>query len=310
MPTPNRPITALTAAVVIWATTFVVSADALRASSPAVLTTARFALAAATLLPLAVHRQVPLRTAVRSPAGAFLGLTGVAAYYGLQNLGLLQTTPGTAALLQALLPIATAGLAVVFLQERLTRPTITGLVLSSVGVALVASAGFRVDLGAVLIMAGVVSYACYTVALRRLSDRGQPWTQPLTVATASTLWGALFLIPWLAEEIATGHTRWPTTTAADLQTLYLGVVASAGTLLLWSYGATRTPASICGILTAGIPALGYTFAVLQGEPATWAKTIGGILAICGIALATTTSSARTAQQQDATARNDHNSRSH
>jgi drug/metabolite transporter (DMT)-like permease len=120
----------------------------------------------------------------------------------------------------------------------------------------------------------------------------------------------LFLVPWLAEEIAIGHAQWPTTAAAGLQTLYLGVVASAGTLLLWSYGAAHTPPSTSGILTAGIPALGYAFAVLQGEPATWAKTLGGILAIFGVALATMTSSARALSAEDATAGSDHNGGSH
>jgi drug/metabolite transporter (DMT)-like permease len=223
-----------------------------------------------------------------------LGLTGVAAYYGLQNLGLVHTTAGTAALLQAVLPVATAILAAVILRERPSVGTAAGLVTATVGVALVASAGARFDRGAVLVMAGVLAYAFYTVLLRRQDSRPpNPDLPPgagsdaaaVVLAAGTALWGLIFLSPWLVWEIVSGQATLsiaPSTTAA---TIYLGVVASGGTLLLWTYGATHTPASVSGILTAAIPALGYTFAVLAGEHATWAKTAGGMLAIAGVLLA-------------------------
>lgn len=276
--------------MLVWATTFVVSADALTTISPAVLTVLRFVLAAITLVPLALWRRAPLGSITLHPAAALLGLTGVAAYYGLQNIGLLLTTAGTAALLQALLPIVTALLAAAFLGERPPPRVVVGLGVATVGVGLVASAGGRLDAGALLIMVGVVSYAAYTVALRHFAGRPRFTPDPLAVAATSSLWGVLFLAPWLGWETITGQSRWPTSAAAVGATLYLGVVASGGTLLLWSYGAARIPASISGVLTAGIPAFGYAFAVLFGEPATWIQTTGGTLAVCGIVIATQASS--------------------
>src|SRR4051812_22274903 len=83
-----------------------------------------------------------------------------------------------------------------------------------------------------------------------------------------------------------GQAALPAGPTAVAATLYLGVVASGGTLLLWTYGAAHTPAGLSGILTAGISALGYAFAVLAGEQATWGKTAGGILAVAGVLLAT------------------------
>src|SRR5438309_11952645 len=96
----SAPLLAQAVAVVVWATTFVVSAEALDSTSPGVLTMLRFLMAAGLLLPFAIRRGGVLR-ALRSRTTALLGCTGVAAYYGLQNLGLLYTTAGTAALLQA-----------------------------------------------------------------------------------------------------------------------------------------------------------------------------------------------------------------
>lgn len=288
---PYAPLLAQSVAVVVWATTFVVSADALRSASPAVLTVLRFGLAALVLLPLALRRP-GLARALRSRMTAVLGLTGVAAYYGLQNLGLTYTSAGTAALLQAVLPVSTAVLAVAVLGERLNARAIVGLLMATAGVALVGASSARVDAGAFLVVLGVLAYAVYTVVLRYVADQadqeedgrgGLP--DPVVLAAATAVWGVLFLLPWQIWELLAGSAVLPSGTRAVLATAYLGVVASGATLLLWTYGATRLPASVSGVLTAAIPALGYMAAVLTGEPATWAKSIGGALAVGGALIA-------------------------
>src|SRR5947209_765514 len=292
--TRAAPLVCLAAAVIIWATTFVVSSTALAGTSPAVLTVLRFALAAIVLVPLALRRGGMGRVFL-APITAVLGLTGVAAYYGLQNLGLLQTPAGTAALLQAVLPVATAVLAAVLLGERQSAGTVAGLVAATAGVALVVSAGAHVDRGAALVVAGVLAYAIYTVLLRRLGSSpphsgtagsGHSDSDAVVLAAATALWGLIFLIPWLVWETASGQAGLPAGPSAVTATLYLGVVGSGGTLLLWTYGAAHTPASLAGIVTAAIPALGYAVAVFAGEPATWGKTAGGFLAVAGVLIAT------------------------
>lgn len=67
--------------------------------------------------------------------------------------------------------------------------------------------------------------------------------------------------------------------------VYLGLAASALTLLLWTYGAARVPASTAGVFTASIPAVGYLCAVIAGEPSSWETTIGSALALLGATLA-------------------------
>src|SRR3954467_9600393 len=90
----SGPVISLAVAVIIWGTTFVVSDTALDSMSPAALTVARFALALLVLTPVAMSRG-GIAAAIRSPPVAVLGATGVAAYYGLQNLGLVTTEAGT-----------------------------------------------------------------------------------------------------------------------------------------------------------------------------------------------------------------------
>lgn len=271
-----RPLLALVTAVLIWGTTFVVSADALEQSSPAALTVARFAVAAVVLVPLAL-RAGGLGRALRSRGSALLGLTGVAVYYGLQNLGLTYTSAGNAALLQAVLPLATAAFAWALLAERPSPQAGTGLLLASLGVVLLAGGAFvDLDPGSLLIVVGVLGYAVYTTLLRR-----QPATDTLVLAAATCLWGLAFLLPWQLWEIGAGNAQLEVTASLVAAVGYLGVLASATTLLLWTYATLRLRATTAGVFTAAVPAVGYVAAVLAGEDVDGVKTLGCLLALAG-----------------------------
>lgn len=286
--TRAAPLAAQATAVIIWATAIVVAASALVTTSPAVLTMLRFGLAAILLVPLALGRG-GLSTTCRSPVTAALGLTGVSVYYGLQSVGLPFTTPGTAALMQAALPVATAVLAASLLGERPGRRIWAGLALATTGVVLVGASGARIDVGATVILLGVIGYAVYTVMLRHWgTSEGSTVSSvdPVVLSAATALWGLVFLTPWQVWEIAAGRAALPTDAGAILAVLYLGVVASGLTLLLWTFGASHSPASLSGALTAAVPALGYAAAVLAGEQATWVKAAGGALAVTGVLVAT------------------------
>ena len=275
-PDSRLPLLALVACVLVWGTTFVVSADALEQSSPAVLTVARFAVAAAVLVPLELAAGGLGRVLLR-PSTAVLGLTGVTAYYGLQNVGLGYTTAGNAALLQAVLPIATAVLGWGLLAERPTAWAAGGLVLATVGVVLLAGpAVAALDRGSLLILVGVLSYALYTVRLRLHGAE-----RAVVVAAATCLWGLLLLLPWQLWELASGRADFGGSASLLGAVLYLGVGASALTLLLWTWATPRLPASTAGVFPAAIPAVGYAAAVLAGEGWDLRRTVGCVLALVG-----------------------------
>ena len=61
---------------------------------------------------------------------------------------------------------------------------------------------------------------------------------------------------------------------------------TAPTLVLFNYGAERLPAAVSGVATATIPALGYGFALLMGEPLDPVKAVGGAIALVGVLIAT------------------------
>jgi drug/metabolite transporter (DMT)-like permease len=278
------PLGAIGLSVLLWSAAYVVSGWALETGSPAVLSVGRFAIALRVLVPRAARRPRFLTT-LRRPRTIVLGLTGVSLYYSLANIGLLFTTPGTAALTAAFLPVLTAAAAVAIIHEKLSGRTWLGLSLATLGVGLVAASGFRIDVGVLLNIAALAAYALYTVFLRRNAHEPDA-PDAIVLATATGLWGTIIMLPWLAWEAVTGTLAAPTDTRGLVSILALALVVTAPTLVLYNYGAERLPAAISGVATAAIPALGYGFALLMGEPLDPVKAVGGAIALVGVVIAT------------------------
>lgn len=277
------PLVAALVCVVLWSTTYAVTVAVLHHTSPAVLSVTRFGLASVVLVPIALRRPGFVGS-LRSPWTILLALTGVALYYAFSNIGLGITSAGTGALSAAMTPVITAVFAVLLLRERMPPRTIAGLVLATAGVIVVGGAELRFDLGLVLCLAGLCAYALYIVLLRRRLPR----VDAIALGTATTVWGTVLMLPWLGVEIATGTARWP----GDVPTIagigWEALVVTAPTMVLFSFAAERLPAAISGITIAGIPVLGYAFALLFGEPWRPVTALGGAVAVAGIVLATVT----------------------
>ncbi|TFB92334.1 DMT family transporter [Cryobacterium luteum] len=292
------PLVAVGIAVLLWSTSFGISGEVLKTASPAVLSVGRFGIGLIVLVPLAARRPLFART-LRDPRTILLGLLGVSIYYSLTNIGLEFTTPGTAALSNAALPALTALLGLFILKERVAPRTIVGLALATAGVVIVAGAGLTLDIGVLLCLTGLASYALYTVLLRkgapaepqqRAAVGRQPAgaVDPLVLATATAVWGTAIMVPWLVAETAAGAAAVPSGWGGLGGLLVLGVVITAPTLVLFNYGAERLPAAVTGVLTAAIPALGYLFALLLGESFNAITALGGAVALVGVAIAAVT----------------------
>lgn len=291
----RTPLLAVGIAVVLWSTSFGLSAEVLRTASPAVLSVGRFVISLLILVPIAARRPGFTLT-LGQPRTVLLGLFGVALYYSLTNVALEFTTPGTAALSNAALPVLTAISGLLIIRERLGLRTIIGLVLGTVGVGIVAGSGLGLDLGVVLCLIGVASYAVYTVLLRRetvsteSAERkvGAPAPEridPIVLATATAVWGAVIMLPWLGLEAVAGTASVPTGWSGIGSLTFLGVVITAPTLVLFNYGAERLPAAVTGVVTAAIPALGYLFSLVLGEQPDALMALGGGISLIGVLIA-------------------------
>jgi drug/metabolite transporter (DMT)-like permease len=259
------------------------------------LSVGRFVIGLLILVPIAARRS-GFTVTLRQPRTVLLGLLGVALYYSLTNIGLEFTTPGTAALSNAALPALTAISGLLILRERLGLRTIIGLILATAGVVIVAGAGLGFDPGVVLCLIGLTSYALYTVLLRLetvsaesagrvAGPPARKRVDPIVLATATAIWGTAIMLPWLGFEVVSGTASVPTGWAGIGSLIFLGVVITAPTLVLFNYGAERLPAAVTGVMTAAIPALGYLFALLMGEPPNAITALGGGVALIGVLIA-------------------------
>jgi drug/metabolite transporter (DMT)-like permease len=279
----DGPLTAQLAlwlATLIWGSTFVLVRLVLPHIGPAALTTIRFALALAVLLPVALVRGARPRMFLR-PALGVAGLFGVALAFGLQAWGLEYTSAGSGALIQAAQPITAAIIGMIVLSERLSPRGWFGMAIAVLGVVLVTGVptthGRSELAGDLLVLTGVACYSGFLVMVRSLG----PELDPILTTVGAQLWGLVLLLPWMGAELAARGT--PHLSAADWAVVaYLGVMSSGVTLLLSSFALRTVDAWIAALYSAGIPAAGYLFALASGEPLLLLKVLGGAVAVAGV----------------------------
>src|SRR5215471_16113687 len=116
----NRGRIALVLTIVIWGSALVVTKSLLQEMGPFTVGVLRFLIAWVLLAPFAFRQGYRLRLSVR-PTFQLFGLTGIALYIAMTNLGLVFTSASSAALVQASIPAVTTLLSVLVLKERVSR---------------------------------------------------------------------------------------------------------------------------------------------------------------------------------------------
>lgn len=283
----GRAVLALLTAILLWGSTFIVTRVVLNQVGPFVLTFLRFLIGLAVLLPFAC-REGFRPSLVIKPAFLWFGLTGIALFYGFQNLGLVFTSAGSAALIEASIPAVTALLSYLVLKEQIASWRMAGIALTVLGVALVggtrpAGFGALTPVGNLLVFAAVLSFAVYTIQGKRLVA-----SYPPVVTTAASFGaGLLFLFPVAIGELFLSGLPRPSVAGWGI-VLYLGIGTSALTLFLWNYALQYVEASAAALYTSLVPVAGIGFALLFGESTNWVQVAGGALAIAGVSLGSRT----------------------
>jgi drug/metabolite transporter (DMT)-like permease len=216
----------------------------------------------------------------RALAGAMLyGAVGFAAAFGLVYPALRQVQAGTAAVVIALSPLATYGLAVAQRQEAYRSRALIGalVALAGVGLVFIEQLGAAVPLMPLLLVA--LGMVCLSEAgiIVKWVPRGDPFA---TNAVAMLTAGALLVI----ASMALGES-WaiPVRMSTWLALGYITVFGSVVMFGLYLYGLTRWSASAMSYSTLLLPFVSITVAtLLTGEAFSIAFVVGGLVMLAGV----------------------------
>ena len=218
----------------------------------------------------------------RALAGAILyGLVGFVGAFGLIYPGLRQIQAGTAAVVIALSPLVTYGLAVAQRQEQFRVQALLGSLIALGGTAIV----FVDQLGAAVPLASLALVAIGMVCLAEsgIIAKWMPRADPFATNAVGMLAAGVVLLAasFLLGEAQAIPTRAETWTALGYITIFGSVVMFG----LYLFGLARWTASGMSYTTLLLPFVSVIAAtILTGEQFSIAFAIGGMVMVAGVYL--------------------------
>lgn len=256
--------------VTVWGTTFVLVKEALDVWPPFALLVARFGLGSLPFLPILMRRgALDQRTLTRGAIlGALLFLT-----FAFQTLGLRLTSPSRSAFFSAVSVPLVPAIRFVMTREAPARGTYLALACACAGIVLLLGHGLdpHVRAGDLLTLGCALTYAFAIIALADFSR-----TSPVLPLTAVQLVVTALLA--VAAMAALRESPPPASDAHVAHILYLGLVATALTILAQTAGQRRTSVNRAAFLFSLEPVMAAIFAwIARGEVLTGREMIGGAL---------------------------------
>lgn len=217
---------------------------------------------------------------------ALAGFVGGTVYFLTENTALQYSITSNVALIVCSTPILTALLAILFIkEERLTRKLVFGSLIALAGMALVILNGAVLKfnpLGDMLALGAALSWATYSVVLRRFDGRYSMWF----VTRKIFFYGLVTIIPVLLLDNEPLHLEAFTTPTVSLNILFLGVVASMLCFYSWNVVMEKlgTIRASNYLYTQPIVSLVCSVVVLH-EPLTSIAIVGTLFILLGIYIA-------------------------
>ncbi len=242
------------------------------------------------VLPFAAPHLLRDWPTIRKHAGLMtvLALTGFSAYNALAYYGLQYTTAINGLLLLSIGPLFVALWSFALFGDRLTARQAGGICVSFAGVLVIVShgsldvlIGIGFNGGDVWCLVALLIYAYYTAALRQ-----RPPMHPLSFLAVGMGWGALWLVPAVAWEVAGGR-RFAIDAVSLASFAYVCVFPSLLAYLCLNRGIELIGANRAAPFLYLVPVFGSVMAVaLLGERFEFYHAVGYALVFAGIAVTT------------------------
>jgi drug/metabolite transporter (DMT)-like permease len=265
---------ALVLVTAVWGITFVQVKDAVEIYPLFAFLAVRFAIASATLAPFAAGR---LRTLDRRGLAAGAALGGLLALgYGLQTAGLARTTVSSTGFITGLCVVLTPVTALVLFRDRIVRAVWLGVVLATVGLAMLSGIDAGSPLGDSLVLIAAEVWALQVVMLERFAPDYDPVALTLVEMVAACI--AFTAIALALGELSVPH-GWTVWGAL----LVTGVFASAFAFLVQTWAQRQLSATRVALVFALEPVFaGLAGYLLAGDRLGALGWAGGAVILAGI----------------------------
>ena len=221
--------------ILVWGSTFIVTKVLLRSFTAVEIIVLRFSIGALTLLLLRPRRLV-LQQRRHEALFALAGLMGVTLYFLLENTALSMTMAANVGIIIASVPLFTGLLSAALSRgrERLSGRFLAGFCLAIAGIAIVTLNGQALQMnpaGDLLTVGAALSWACYTLLLRRILSFGY---DSILCTRRIFCWGLVFMLPVLPLLGFSPEPRVLVQPQMVVSFAYLGVCACALCYFLWN----------------------------------------------------------------------------
>lgn len=271
-------------AAAFWGGTYVGSKYLLGSMGPFALVLVRYGLASLVCVPILLLLRTARPAARDLRAFALLGFIGLTLTHSLQFAGTALSTAHAGSLITSSSPVFMVLFAALLLGERITLRTVVSLVLAGAGVVVVigpgdAGAGPKAVVGDLLLVAAGITWALYSVLVRRFSTR----VSSFTLTTYISVFGALFALPLGVPDLLRTRSLDGT---AWLAILYLGFISTILAYYLWNRGLQLVEAGTGSVFFFAQPLTGTLFGwLLLGERLTAGFFAGAALILAGVSVA-------------------------
>lgn len=275
---------ALIFAVVVWASSIIVTKLTIQGIGPITLSFSRALVAFLFLYPFAFRNGFKLKMLLTRNAMIY-GVFGYGGNLLLLTFGLKYCSANISAIIHGLFPVFMIFLGYCMLSEKITKIKIFGILFSVIGV-IVATIG---DLssnsgtltGIVLLVLSVLTWSFYTVYAKKTASEENPFVLTEICLGASVI----FIFPLFVGEAAFIGISFPASETL-LSILYLGIMSGGIAIILWNYGIQKVNSAVSGIYFNLMPVFGLVFAAFIGEKINPIQIIGCGLVFLGVLIGT------------------------